>query len=67
MTRLITTLHTKDSIDSKYLLVSGTKVNFLNIFLQDRLLLAPAIILTVFFWMRITILLSGAFTQKIIP
>jgi uncharacterized membrane protein len=45
----------------------GSILNFLNSFLQETLLLTPAIILMIFFWMINTLLLSVEFPQKITP
>jgi hypothetical protein len=57
----------KDSNESRNSLARGSILNFLNSSLQDTLVLTPAIILMIFFWMINTLLLSVEFPQKIIP
>jgi hypothetical protein len=58
---------TKDSNESGNSLTGGSILNFLNISLQDTVLLTPAIILMIFFWIINTLQLSVEFPQKITP
>jgi hypothetical protein len=58
---------TNDNSESKNSLASGRILNFLNSFLHEALLLVPAIILMIFFWMKNIILLSVECPQKITP
>jgi uncharacterized membrane protein len=58
---------TKDSNESRNSLARGSILNFLNSFLQDTLILTPAIVLMIFFWMINTVLQSVEFPQKITP
>jgi hypothetical protein len=57
---------TDDDNESKNLLANGRILNFLSNSLHEALLLVPAIILMIFFWMQ-NILLSVEFPQKRIP
>jgi hypothetical protein len=56
-----------DSNENKKSLTRGNTLYFLNCSLQETLLLTPAIIEIIFFWMLNVLLLSVEFLQKITP